>query len=172
MSETRARASRFARWLGSLERKGLSGRRAPPSALIAEEPEDGVTTGRGGVGDREPDGTKGGDAGALKGAAAGADAGEIPAGLNGGRGGGGVNSGISDAGDGGVAVAAAVWRSMDSGLGRGAADVSDVRAGGNPSGPWEVEADDDPKIPASQPLDPDGPERGRACEDSLGDPGV
>jgi hypothetical protein len=150
----------------------LSGRRAPPSALTAEEPEDGVTIWRGGVGDREPDGTNGGDAGTENGAAAGVGAGETPAGLNGGRGGGGVNSGISEAGDGGVAVAAAVLRSMDSGLGRGAADVSEVRAGGNPSGPWEVEADADPKIPASQPLEADGPERGRACEDSLGEPGV
>ncbi|MDQ6689225.1 MAG: hypothetical protein M3Z18_01810 [Gemmatimonadota bacterium] len=89
---------------------------------------------RGGVGDREVDGTNGGAAGATKGWADGAEKGGAPAGRNGGRGGGGVNSGSSELGDGGVAVAAAVVRSIDSGLGRGETGASAVRIGGGELG--------------------------------------
>src|SRR2546423_15608344 len=38
MSETRARASRLARWLGSLERNGFTGRRAPASPTPVDAP--------------------------------------------------------------------------------------------------------------------------------------
>jgi hypothetical protein len=59
--------------------------------------------------------------------AAGAGRGAIPEGLKGGCGGvcgAGVNPGSPDVGEGGVAVAAAVVRSIDSGRGRGAAGTS------------------------------------------------
>src|SRR2546423_2202770 len=46
MSETRARASRLARWLGSLERNGFTGRRAPASPTAVDAP-GGVIGGRG-----------------------------------------------------------------------------------------------------------------------------
>ena len=51
-------------------------------------------------------------------------------GMNGGTAGGGVNSGSPEVGDGGVAVAAAEARSTDSGLGLGAAGISEVLDGG------------------------------------------
>jgi hypothetical protein len=105
---------------------------------MAGAPEDGVTVGRGGggVAARE-EGTKGGAAGAGNGDALGAEKLGAPAGLNGGSGGGGVNSGSSDDGDGGVAVAAAVERSIASGLGRGLAGASAVRGAGCAAGRWE-----------------------------------
>src|SRR5690349_5988080 len=46
MSETSARARRFARWLGSLERNGFSGRRDAASPTAADAPA-GVIGGRG-----------------------------------------------------------------------------------------------------------------------------
>src|SRR5690349_3268081 len=48
MSETSARASRFARWLGSLERNGFTGRRAPASATDGEAPGGVIIIGFGG----------------------------------------------------------------------------------------------------------------------------
>lgn len=131
-----------------------------------------MTSWRGGVADREADGTKGGAAGAGKGGAVVADLGGAPAGLNGGSGGGGVNSSSPEDGDGGVAVAAAVVRSTDSGLERGAAGPSAVRAGGGAAGPDGECGPDPPKIPASQPLGAAGVERGPPCEDSPGEAGV
>jgi hypothetical protein len=144
MSETRARASLLARWLGSLERNGFRGRRAPPSPATG----DGVGAevgGRAGVGalDGRPgaapgldgglDGTNGGadgpDAveGGVKGGADGkgapGDCGRTEGGV-----GGELNSGSPVEGDGGVAVAVTDDRSIDSGLGRGAAGVSTASA--------------------------------------------
>jgi hypothetical protein len=103
-----------------------------------------VAPGRGGVAAREAEGTKGGTAGAENGGAAGTAKGGAPAGLNGGTGEGGVNSGSSDDGDGGVAVAAAVVRSIASGLERGAAGASAVRDGGGAVGRWEEAAEGGP----------------------------
>ena len=76
MSETRARASRLARWLGSLERNGFTGRRAPPSPTAVDAP-GGVIGGRG-VGaaggiDALAAGGVGGDAGRGVGAGVGAE---------------------------------------------------------------------------------------------------
>jgi hypothetical protein len=128
-----------------------------------------VTTARG-VATLEADGTNGGAAGAETGGAAGAEKGGAPAGLKGGSGGGGENSGTSDDGDGGVAVAAAVVRSIDSGLGRWAAGVSAVRSGGGGAlercgtGADGVRAADEPKGVESQPPWVAGVEYGRACE--------
>ncbi|MDP9202424.1 MAG: hypothetical protein M3P26_10910 [Gemmatimonadota bacterium] len=121
MSDTRARASLFARWLGSFERNGLSGRLAPPS-LAAPGPDGGGDWVRGGVAGREPPGIKGGAAGAVKAGDAG--------GVKGGAGGGGVNAGNPEAGEGGVAVAATDPRSTDSCLGRAVVGTSTVRGGG------------------------------------------
>src|SRR5688500_578975 len=121
MSDTRARASLFARWLGSFERKGLRGRLAPLS--VAGKAEGGVPGARAGVAGREPPGTNGGAAGGLNGD-------EEAGGMNGGTGGGGLNSGSPDAGEGGVAVAAAAECSTDSGLVRGAPATSAVLGGG------------------------------------------
>src|SRR5256885_16507111 len=73
MSETSARASRLARWLGSLKRNGLTGRRAPPST--AEDAPGGVIGGRdawagGGIeGEVGAAGGAGGGAGRAEGAA-------------------------------------------------------------------------------------------------------
>jgi hypothetical protein len=77
---------------------------------------------RGGVGGRLPPGTKGGADGGVNGEDAGA--------VNGGTAGGGVNSGNPEVGEGGVAVAATVARSTDSGLARGAPETSEVLGGG------------------------------------------
>src|SRR5688572_6259990 len=121
MSDTRARASLFARWLGSFERNGLRGRLAPPSP--ASEPDGGVAGARGGAAGREPPGTNGGEAGEVKGD-------EEAVGMNGGTAGGGLNSGSPEAGDGGVAVAAGDERSIDSCRALGAAGFSAVLSGG------------------------------------------
>ncbi|HET6760763.1 MAG TPA: hypothetical protein VFH13_01630 [Gemmatimonadaceae bacterium] len=95
----------------------MRGRLAPPSA--AGEPEGGVPGARGGVPAREPPGTNGGTAGGVNGD-------EEAGGMNGGTGGGGLNSGSPDAGEGGVAVAAAEERSTGSGLARDAPVTSAV----------------------------------------------
>jgi hypothetical protein len=95
----------------------LSGRRAPPSPVAGVAAEGGVEA-RGGVALNDADGDGG---------AAGVGRGPIPDGLNGGWGGvcgAGLNSGSPELGEGGVAVAAAVVRSIDSGRGRGAAGTS------------------------------------------------
>src|SRR5438046_6431810 len=134
MSETSARASRLARWFGSLDRNGLRGRRAPPSPIAGDAP-GGVAGGRCAAG-RLPvaGGTNGGAEGIGARAVAGVN-GEIgggapgPGGVNGGTGGGGVNSGKLLAGDGGVAVAVTGPRSSGSSRGRGAGGISPVRAG-------------------------------------------
>src|SRR4051812_40362913 len=127
MSETSARARRFARWFGSFERKGFSGRRAPESLTVDGVPAEGVTaadTGEvggvevaraAGVGREAAGGTKGAGAGDEKDGGGGADAGG-PLGRKGRAIGGGVNSGNPEAGEGGVAVAAALLRSTASGL--------------------------------------------------------
>src|SRR5450759_2299881 len=98
MSETRARASLLARWFGSLERNGLSGRRGPPSAATGMAP-GGFAGGRGVVGGRggDPDGTNGG--------AESPEAAGKAGGAAGGAGDRAVNSGSPEEGDGGVAVA-------------------------------------------------------------------
>src|SRR6478672_3764071 len=102
MSETRARASRLARWSGSLDRNGFSGRRAPLS------PPDwgtlgGVAGGRGGAGARAgvAEGTNGA-AGVCEASAIGRIGG---AGLGAGAAGPDPNSGILDPAEAGVAVA-------------------------------------------------------------------
>ena len=78
MSDTRARASRFARWFGSFDRKGLSGRRTPESPAADGVPVDGVVGdpngdidvgvdgGRAGVDGRVAAGTKGCAAGGVE----------------------------------------------------------------------------------------------------------
>src|SRR5687768_4747891 len=124
MSDTRARASLLARWLGSFERKGLRGRLVPPS--VAGTLDGGVPGGRVGVAGREPPGTNGGADGGLKGD-------EDAGGMNAGTAGGGLNSGSPDAGDGGVAVAAGEERST-SGLARAAEATSAALGGGGAEG--------------------------------------
>ena len=121
MSDTRARASLLARWVGSFERKGLRGRLVPAS--VAGKLEGGVPGGRLGVAGREPPGTNGGADGGVKGD-------EDGGGMNAGTGGGGLNSGTPDAGEGGVAVAAGEECSTDSGLARGAEATSASLGGG------------------------------------------
>lgn len=95
-----------------------------------------------------------------------------------------MNSGSPDAGDGGVAVAAAVVRSIDSGRGRGAAGTSaDHGCGGGPAG-REAEgadedgADDDGAVGVRCAVSPNiavfqslfgGVGRGAACAGSLED---
>lgn len=95
-----------------------------------------------------------------------------------------MNSGSPDAGDGGVAVAAAVVRSIDSGRGRGAAGTSaDHCCGGGPAG-REAEgadedgADDDDAVGVRCAVSPNiavfqslfgGVGRGAACAGSLED---
>ena len=142
MSETRARASRFARWSGSLERNGLSGRRAPPSPIAGDAP-GGVAGGRGGAGRAAgAEGTNGAADGPVvevTGRGGGTDAaGGAPA-VNGGSGGGGVNSGSPLVGDGGVTVAVTGPRLSDSSrVGRGAG-ISLARGGaggGGGAGRW------------------------------------
>src|SRR6266513_395272 len=125
MSETSARASRFARWFGSFDRKGLSGRRAPPSET-GDDAAGGVLLGRGGSTGRDgcDDGTKGD----------GPDVAGGPPGMKGGTGGGGENSGRPDAGEGGVWVAIACARSPASARLRGAAGASTDRGGGKGDG--------------------------------------
>jgi hypothetical protein len=130
MSETRARASLLARWLGSLERNGLRGRRAPPSALAGDELGagaggrgvagglDGGDDGTNGVADG-PDDVEVGATGGADGTGAPGDCGRTEGGV-----GGVLNSGSPVEGDGGVAVAVTDDRSIDSGLGRGAAGAS------------------------------------------------
>jgi hypothetical protein len=50
MSDTSARARRFARWSGSFERNGFSGRLAPGGVFVLTgDCETGVGTGRGGA---------------------------------------------------------------------------------------------------------------------------
>src|SRR5450759_600392 len=170
MSETRARASLLARWFGSLERNGLSGRRGPPSPATGMAP-GGFAGGRGVVGalDGDPDGTNGG-----------AEIPEAPgeaAGAAGGAGDRGVNSRSPDEGDGGVAVAVTEARPIDSGLGREAAGVSTVRGGGGggdgagrcPGGVAGTRCDAEPNGGGSQPPCAAGAERGRSCDpDSRG----
>jgi len=118
---------------------------------------------RGGVAGRAPPGTKGGAAGAPYGSAAG--------GVNGGTAGGGVNSGKPEVGEGGVAVAAAEARSMDSGLdlgppctsearGLGAAGAAGRCAGGTDDARWPELL----KGAGSQPSCACGVERERACD--------
>ena len=123
MSETRARASLLARWFGSLDRNGFSGRRDPLSPAKGGAT-GGLAGGRGAAGglDGDPDGTNG--------AAVGPDVPGEAVGRTGGVGAGGVNSGNPDEGDGGVAVAVTDARSIDSGLGRDAAGLSAVRGAG------------------------------------------
>src|SRR5712671_2134455 len=138
MSETRARASLLARWLGSLERNGFRGRRAPPSPVAGDE--SGVGAGGPGLAgglDGGADGTNGGAEGpddvedGANGGAEGTgppgDCGRTDGGLAG-----VLNSGSPVEGEGGVAVAVTDDRSIDSGLGRGAAGASTGRgcAGG------------------------------------------
>src|SRR5258705_10527767 len=123
MSETRARASRFARWLGSFDRNGLSGRLAPPSVEAGETGLGGGPSVRDGVGGRLAPGTKGG----ADGAGNGDDAGDEKDGAAGGV----ANSGSPGVGDGGVAVAAAVARSIASGRGQGPSDALLVIVGGS-----------------------------------------
>src|SRR5450759_367160 len=122
MSETRARASLLARWFGSLERNGLSGRRGPPSPAAGDAP-GGFAGGRGVVGGLvgDPDGTNGGAVGPEAPGEAGG-----PTGRAGER---GVKSVNPDEGEGGVAVAVTEACSIDSGLDRGAAGVSTARGG-------------------------------------------
>jgi len=179
MSETSARASLLARWLGSLERNGLSGRRAPPSPIAGDAP-GGVAGGAGGRAGfgrlAGVDGTNGGtDATGAE--AVGGVNGETgagapgPGGVNGGTGGGAVNSGRLVAGDGGVAVAVTGPRSSGSWrTGRGAAGISAVRMGGGgaagvgrcaggAAGVWRAEV---PNGGESQPLCAGGVERGRS----------
>src|SRR5436305_1258232 len=110
MSETSARARRFARWFGSFERKGFSGRRAPESLAADGIPAEGVIAG---------------DTGDVAGVEAARADGGGALGRNGGAIGGAVNSGSPAAGDGGVAVAAALVRSRGSGL----ADAAGVGLG-------------------------------------------
>src|SRR5688572_8563744 len=97
MSDTRARASRLARWLGSFERNGLRGRLAPLSPTRGAD--GGVPGARDGVAGRDPPGTNGAEAGGVKGD-------DEAGGMNGGTAGGGLNSGSPETGEGGVAVAA------------------------------------------------------------------
>src|ERR1700681_2525266 len=139
MSETRARASLLARWSGSLERNGFRGRRAPPSVAAGDEVGagaggraagglDGRPGAAGGL-DGGPDGTNGGADGpdAVEGGAkGGADGTGAPGDCGRTEGGaeGELNSGSPVEGDGGVAVAVTDDRSIDSGLGRGAAGAS------------------------------------------------
>src|SRR6478672_7203104 len=125
MSDTSARASLFARWFGSLERNGLRGRLAPPSFVAGAGAEGGVGGGGGGDAGRIAGGTKGGPEDGVNGGESG--------GLNG-VGSGEANSGKPDDGDGGVAVAAAVVRSIDSGRGRAAAETSELRICGGGGG--------------------------------------
>src|SRR5437868_3035239 len=136
ISDTNARASRFARWFGSLDRKGLSGRRAPPSPIAGAAP-GGVAGGRGDVGRllAGADGTNGGADGTAADCVGGVNgdigAGAAGGGVNGGTGGGGVNSGRLLAGEGGVAVAVTGPRSIGcSRPVRGAGPTSLARAGG------------------------------------------
>ena len=145
MSETRARASLLARWLGSFDRNGLSGRRAPSPVAGDGDGEGGGACVRGGVAGRAPLGTNGGADGAKgdEAGAAGVNGNEVGAagtngdaagGVKGGTAGGGVNSGSPDAGEGGVAVAATEARSTDSGLGRDAGGTSEPLGGGGGGG--------------------------------------
>jgi hypothetical protein len=199
MSETSARASRLARWLGSFERKGLSGRLAPASEGAGAVADAGVAgragvavTGaggvalawaeEGGVAARGAEGTKGGADGTkggvvpcpAVGCAAGVGRGGPPDGRKGGCCGvcgAGVNSGTPDVGEGGVAVADAVFHAIDSGRGRGAAGTSaDRGAGGGAAGGGGEKGGADaapggrgtgsPKMAWSQPLFPCGVGRG------------
>jgi len=150
MSETSARASRFARWSGSLERNGLTGRRAP----LAGDATDGVAGGWAAAG-RDVAGTNGGVdvTGAVPVGGVNGDTGTVPIGgvngvtgaggtagagrgVNGGTGGGDANSGSPVLGDGGVAVA--VTGPLSGGrLGRGVAGTSAARGGcGAGAGRW------------------------------------
>ena len=134
MSETRARASRLARWFGSFERNGLRGRLAPPSpGETAGKAPAGVTGDRGGGGvgagaagrTEALDGTNGADGPEIAGEEGGVNAGGgLAAGVNGGVWGGELNSGKPDDGEGGVAVAVTDARSTASGLAWGAIGVS------------------------------------------------
>src|SRR5216110_1055015 len=135
MSDTSARASRFARWFGSLDKKGLSGRRVPPSPTAGAAPGGvpgrraaaGRLTGRDGM-NGGADGTDADGAGGVNGDTG---AGAADGGVNGGTGGGGVNSGRLPAGDGGVAVAITGPRSIGcSRPVRGAGGTSLARGGG------------------------------------------
>ena len=122
-----------------MDRKGLTGRRAPVSPTVGDPPV-GVADGRegGATRDEVAEGTKGGADGPDDGRAAAPDGIGAAAGLNGaaagggvngtaGGGGGGVNCGRPDDGDGGVAVAVTEARSTDSGLGRPAGGASAAR---------------------------------------------
>jgi len=178
----------------------LSGRLAPASPVAGVAVEDGVegrggvvlngaeglAPGRldeGGVAGRGELGTNGGAPAWLgAGGATGVGRGAIPEGLKGGCAGvcgAGVNPGSPDAGEGGVAVAAAVVRSIDSGRGRGTAGTSaDHGCCGGPAGRGADGADDDgaagvrcavsPKIAVFQSLF-GGVGRGGACAGSLED---
>src|SRR5947207_14688169 len=122
MSETNARARRFARWFGSFERNGLSGRRAPLSEIAGDAP-GGVVEGRDGAvgwnasaGRDCTSGRAGGEDGMNGGAdSPGADTGW---GAAAGRGetGGAEYSGTLDTLDGGVCVATAGSRCIGPGL--------------------------------------------------------
>ncbi len=114
-----------------------------------------------GVGARGADGTKGRTAPSpADGCVAGVGRGGAPDGRKGGCAGvcdAGVNSGTPDVGEGGVAVAAAVLRSMDSGRGRGEVGTSVDRGagGGGAAGNDGVlggRGTGSPKIAWSQPL--------------------
>lgn len=103
----------------------MRGRLAPPS-LVAGAPAEGGLGAEGVVdAGRVAGGTKGGPEDGVNGGASG--------GLNG-AGSGAANSGKPDDGDGGVAVAAAVVRSIDSGRERGAAETSVLRIWGGAGG--------------------------------------
>src|SRR5258706_3877152 len=131
MSETRARASLLARWLGSLERNGFRGRRAPPSPVAGGDEMGAGADGRGVTGGLDagadgtsggadgPDDVEGGANGGAEGTGTPGDCGRTEGGLAG-----VLNSGSPVEGDGGVAVAVTDDRSIDSGLGRGAAGAS------------------------------------------------
>ena len=143
MSDTSARASRLARWFGSFDRNGFSGRRAPLSPIGVDAL--GVAIGRDGGATREDvaGGTYGGAEGpedgrldgaagdGLKDVAGGAGVnGGAAGGKGGGGGGGGVNSGNPETGDGGVTVAVTGPRSIGSALGRTGTGASTGRGGG------------------------------------------
>src|SRR3954470_10427668 len=137
MSETSARARRLARWLGSFERNGLSGRRAAASPPLDGVGDDGV----GGLLGRATPGTKGEEpvppdeeAGLNGGGGAG---GGVNGGGAGGLKGGGPlvgNSGTEPDGVGGVAVAEAVGRSIASPRALDAPEDSTFLGGGGGGG--------------------------------------
>jgi hypothetical protein len=135
-----------------------------------------------GVGARGADGTKGRTApSSPDGCVAGVERGGAPDGRNGGCAGvcdAGANSGTPDVGEGGVAVAAAVLRSIDSGRDRGATGTSVERgAGGGAAGRGTAGAGNDdaaegrctgsPKIAWSQPLFACGVGRGGVDDGSF-----